>query len=158
MICSVVDCKHTTLVFIKGMCFNHYQKDYEDTHPEYKEKKRRTSKAWALYNKDRAANLHERPKNRFRNFINCAKRRNKEVTISFEEWTSLVMDKFCHYCQGKLPLKGSALDRKDSSGSYNVENVVPCCTSCNSIRGADNITYEEMLYIMPLLKAFRNKI
>jgi hypothetical protein len=89
-------------------------------------------------------------------FSNGAKKRNLCWELTLEQWQNLVIGKTCHYCDGGLPEAGCALDRKDSSVGYTINNVVPCCSECNEIKG-DNLTYEEMVEIAKLLKALRNK-
>jgi len=153
--CSVEGCAHSTTRVIKGMCVNHYQAQYEATHPEYVRKKLASSREWFLNHKELCKSYHKSSKNRFRNFVNCAKRRGLEVSINFEQWVALVIGAVCVYCGGNLPQLGSGVDRKNSALGYVVDNVVPCCTACNQIKGEDNITYAEMLYLMPLLRQFR---
>ena len=156
MNCSIEGCKYKPSRLIKGLCANHYQAQYETTHPDYVNKKQQSSKAWAQSHRELYRSYHKAPKNRFHNFVNCAKRRGLEVSLSFDQWTVVVIERFCEYCGGALPEIGSGVDRKDSAKGYILGNVVPCCTVCNQIKGEDNITYEEMKYLMPLLKKFRN--
>jgi len=58
-----------------------------------------------------------------------AKRRGIEMTLSKEEFESLVFDKHCYYCGSLNQLLG--LDRKNNDIGYHIHNVVPCCSSCN---------------------------
>jgi hypothetical protein len=137
------------------MCFNHYERNYENMHPEYRAKKRVRSRTWHQDNIEREKKIHQQPRYRFNNFVRCAKIRHLEVDIDFQQWSDLVLGKVCTYCGGLLPIQGSAVDRKDSTRGYMPDNVVPCCTICNQVRGHDNISYEEMKYVMPLLVAWR---
>lgn len=154
--CSVPDCKYTTTRMCAGMCFNHYQKVYEETHPDYVARKRITSRAWARKKYATISAYHRQPIYRYKNLIHCARRRELSCTVTFEQWCQLVIDKKCTYCEGFLPPIGSALDRKNSQLGYETENVVACCTACNEIKGEDNISHEEMLYLIPLLMAYRS--
>lgn len=81
-----------------------------------------------------------------------AKRRKLEFTITKEEYSQLRLFR-CIYCGGALPKTGG-IDRMDSRLGYVTGNVVPCCWDCNVIK-RDLLTYDEMRYIMPLLKQFR---
>jgi hypothetical protein len=56
----------------------------------------------------------------------------------------------CHYCGGRLPVYGHSLDRKDNRGKHTANNVVPCCTTCNTKKGAW-WGYEEFLELKPVL-------
>lgn len=132
---------------------------YLRRHPrteEQKQKAREYTKAWILANPDRStANRCQTPKGRWQFFRSKAKSRGIPLELSFEQWTRLAIAAKCHYCGEVIRTTGGSLDRKNSSLGYTEANVVPCCLSCNQIRNDDLISYEEMLYIMPLLQAFR---
>lgn len=70
-------------------------------------------------------------KGKFRTLKSGAKRRGYGVDINFEEYSLLVENKKCHYCNGELSPCGHNLDRIDSTISYTIENCVPCCKACN---------------------------
>ena len=74
-----------------------------------------------------------------------ARYRNYEFKLEREEFKNLVFSN-CHYC-GKPPAKqlyikktinGSiiynGIDRVDNTKGYTINNVVPCCTHCNSCK------------------------
>lgn len=61
-----------------------------------------------------------------------AKSRGIPFTLSKEEFESLVVQP-CTYCGAEEPI---GLDRMNSRGPYSLENVVPACTFCNTLRGA----------------------
>lgn len=65
-----------------------------------------------------------------------AKERGLPWNISKEAYLKL-NTLSCFYCGGPLPEKGTGLDRinNDKNIGYTEDNVVPCCTTCNSIRG-----------------------
>ncbi|PWT75534.1 MAG: hypothetical protein C5B59_08630 [Bacteroidetes bacterium] len=90
-------------------------------------------------------------------FKSKAKKRGIALELSYEEWIAIVNGAPCHYCGHEITSKGSSLDRKNSSLGYTKDNVVPCCVPCNRIRNEDIVSYEEMLYIMPLLLEFRKR-
>lgn len=77
-----------------------------------------------------------------------------EWELTIEQWWGLIDGQVCHYCGGALPESGKALDRKDNTRGYYIDNVVPCCRTCNEIK-LDNLTYEEMLAVSALLKQMR---
>jgi len=60
----------------------------------------------------------------------------------------------CYYCEGKLPVYGTGLDRLNSSKGYENTNVVPCCTACNRVRGAV-LSVDNMLEIKQFLIRWR---
>lgn len=94
--------------------------------------------------------------------------RNKKVpfTLTFEEFKSIISDNNCHYCGDELTYhlhskvwnenksRAHQLDRKDNSRGYEVNNVVPCCWTCNRLK-SDAFTYEEFLLLSPSLKEIK---
>lgn len=101
-----------------------------------------------------------------------AKRKGIEFSLNKEDFKELT-SKNCHYC-GKEPSQSrtrphpvykdksrfngdyiyNGLDRKDVSVGYNLENVVPCCRDCNTIKH-DVLTYDEMIVVMKTLLEYR---
>ncbi len=89
---------------------------------------------------------------RYRNARSTAKRRNKEFTITLEEYTNLVsMD--CYYCNGyfgKVEV-GSGLDRIDSDKGYEPGNCCSCCVICNRLKQAVFTQEETKLAIQAII-------
>lgn len=83
-----------------------------------------------------------------------AQTRNIIWDITFLQWKTLVLNKVCIYCQGKLPKSGCGLDRKDNDIGYLLDNVVPCCGSCNRLK-SDILSFDEMIEVTKLLKKMR---
>jgi hypothetical protein len=79
-------------------------------------------------------------KARFNNLVKGARVRNVDVTITFNEWKSLINNP-CFYCAGELPQTGGGIDRRDSSLGYVEGNCRPCCTVCNIAK--NDLTEEE---------------
>lgn len=74
--------------------------------------------------------------------------------LSREEYYSVIESNACIYDGESLPPTGSGLDRKDNDIGYTLDNVVPCCTRCNTIK-SDYWSYEEMVEIGKLFKELR---
>ena len=91
--------------------------------------------------------------------FNVSKRKalsdKKEWTITLEEFGKL-RDKPCYYCGGKLPETSRGLDRVDNSKGYTLDNVLPCCGGCNTLR-SDVLSVEETKEVVKLLKQLRSK-
>lgn len=83
---------------------------------------------------------------RFSNFKCTARRRGLSVALTVDQYASVIAAGACTYCDGALPVVGSGLDRIDNGRGYSIDNVVPCCTACNSVRG-DRFSHEEMLIL-----------
>ena len=75
----------------------------------------------------------------FRKIIRDVKTRKKDWWLTFEQWEKLAGED-CFYC-GLPPsneyreFKYQGIDRINSKGGYEVDNVLPCCKHCNAIRG-----------------------
>ena len=96
--------------------------------------------------------------------------RNKKVefNISFEDFKKIIENNFCHYCSkelhynkhsrqwGKNLSRAHQLDRKNNSKGYILNNVVPCCWTCNRLK-SNEFTYEEFLLLSPILKQIQLK-
>ena len=91
---------------------------------------------------------------RYRAGKKSAKKRNIKFTITLDEYVSIVGNAICIYCNGPLPETGFSLDRMNNKRGYELDNVVPCCATCNSIKGSF-LSYTEMIIISVTLKAFR---
>lgn len=68
------------------------------------------------------------------------KNRGNDVTVDF---LRSEIQKGCVYC-GDMEKVG--LDRLDNSKGHTRDNVVPCCSSCNSVR-MDHFSFDEMIKI-----------
>ena len=101
---------------------------------------------------------HYNTNRRYKALLNTTKHKRKHLIneLTFHQYESLVRENKCHYCSNPLPLAGYGLDRKDSAKGYNLENCVPCCKDCNSIK-SNKITYTEMIEVVALLKRLRNE-
>ena len=127
---------------------------YNKTHKEQKRAyDQRRSKEKAAY----SAIRNRTPKARFSALRRAALSRNLPFALTMDQHQQLIAGKKCHYCEGPLPTTVGGLDRKNSELGYSIENCVPCCRSCNEIRGHDNISYSEMPIVMGVLRELRSK-
>jgi len=63
-------------------------------------------------------------------------RRNIEFTLTKEEYEDLIY-KPCYLC-GFKNIVGNGLDRQDTSKGYSIDNVLPCCSTCNMMKAFYN--------------------
>ncbi len=110
-------------------------------------------KEWAKGKHNANYERSKLPHNRWKSAQFHAKRRSLEWAIPLSEYLEYVKMR-CHYCDGSLPIRGTGLDRLDNDKGYTIQNVVPCCGSCNKIRG-NNLTQEEMVVAMKAVKELR---
>lgn len=80
----------------------------------------------------------------FRTYQRCAKNRNLEFSINFEEFLKLISNN-CYYCNtsplenkgdqfytyGQGIFRRNGIDRVNNSKGYISENIVTCCKLCN---------------------------
>ena len=94
-------------------------------------------------------------KNPYSMFKRAAKQRGQAISITEEDYLNL-RSRPCFYCDGPLPELGVGLDRLDRHQGYQLDNVVPCCGSCNWLR-EDRYTSEEVRFMVQQVKLFRAK-
>lgn len=128
MKCSIIDC--VTEAAVRGLCRKHYVQEPDIKaaatlyREEHKEEKKVLMSEWI-----------RTPKARYGQVLRQVRIHHRALNISFEEYLIIVSNP-CHYCGGTLPETGSGLDRQDSQLGYVHGNVVPCCASCNTRKGA----------------------
>jgi hypothetical protein len=76
----------------------------------------------------------------YRKYKDRDRLRGGELSIPLEDFARLVSER-CFYCNGidtraisKEKVRLNGLDRVDSSRGYSLDNVVPCCTKCNTMK------------------------
>lgn len=73
-----------------------------------------------------------------------AKKRNKEFNLDYEQYKQIAI-KNCHYCGSKpyekysqvknsKKIKLNGIDRVDAKKGYTIDNCVPCCGICNTMK------------------------
>jgi hypothetical protein len=96
-------------------------------------------------------------------FQKKARKRDKEIELTYEEFLEFTDIPECHYCG--VPVFWTThhtvkfgrkynLDRKDNSVGYVKSNLLVCCYRCNRIK-SDDIPYDEMLQIGQAIKSWR---
>lgn len=87
----------------------------------------------------------------------AAKKRKIAVTLDKYQYENIVANNLCHYCKATLDgYLGSCLDRIDNEKGYDVDNVLPCCPTCNSIRG-DKLTVQETEVAIKAILEYRKR-
>jgi hypothetical protein len=78
---------------------------------------------------------------KYETYRNGATERNLKFTLSEEEFYNIILQK-CFYCgvynKTKIGKCAGGIDRKDSNLDYTIDNCVPCCTTCNFMKGVLN--------------------
>jgi len=67
-------------------------------------------------------------------YIQCAKARNIAFELTKEQFEQLVITA-CYYCGSYNDKEVVGIDRLNSSKNYTLENCVPCCKTCNFMKG-----------------------
>lgn len=161
---NCLQCNNTA--YCKQLCRKHYRTLPENRHREleYREKylrtaghKKRVTK-WNSSEKGKhAINTYQKTiKGRYNFSKYKAKKQNKEFSLTLEQYEQL-LNMPCYYDGiSLLGEYGVGLDRIDNNKGYILQNVLPCCGTCNKIRGA-TVSVAEMLEIAKLLKKLRTK-
>jgi hypothetical protein len=71
------------------------------------------------------------PKGKYDVYRDCAARKNLEFELTLQDFEDN-WNKECHYCGDTIQTIG--FDRIDSSKGYVKNNLVLCCTTCNSMK------------------------
>lgn len=82
-------------------------------------------------------------------YKNNAKNRNIYWGISKEEFSEL-WNLSCHYCGNEIATIG--VDRKDSGIGYLKNNIVPCCSFCNTIK----MDLEYFAFLNQIIKIYKH--
>lgn len=144
--CPICNKNSNEVKFNGFKCKSCYNKDWWSKNPEKR--------------KDYAQNRNPRDiykiEYRFTHAKSTAKQRKKCWDLNLEQYSNFLKKK-CYYCnKSLLNESGIGLDRIDNSKGYVFDNVLPCCGSCNQIRG-DHLTVPEMKLIMKVLIKFRKQ-
>lgn len=105
-------------------------------------------KSCGCYVKDYLISLDRWPA-QYGEYKNESIKRGLSFTLTINDFKSLWSGN-CFYCNtepssklGNTNMKRSGIDRIDSSIGYELRNCVPCCWTCNRMKG--NLTQEEFL-------------
>jgi len=99
------------------------------------------AKKWRDENPEKVLENNEKRKNNidysYKNYKRCANDKNLLFEFTLEEFKELTTQN-CYYC-GELQEKGfNGLDRKFCTDNYVKECCVPCCSTCNYMKGSLN--------------------
>ena len=78
-----------------------------------------------------AARYCKTPSRKYHTYRQSAKSRNIPFELTMDQFMTF-WQKPCHYCTD--PIATIGLDRMDNALGYVMQNVVPCCTSCNKAK------------------------
>lgn len=150
-VCLRIDCGKP--VSARGLCHNHWTQDWRRRNPE---RDKQIAKKWRDTHREQERERQKTPKRRYDAAKGRAKYKNKAFSLTYEQYAALIILP-CHYCDGKLGMvtTSTGLDRIDNSKGYSIDNVLPCCTSCNRTRG-DRFTVDETLKIIQLILKLRS--
>lgn len=119
---------------------------YHDLYIKNKEHRREVNREWKRTSASAKTSREKyQLNNRFRLAVAAAENRKLNWKLTEEQYLSLVEEP-CHYC-GEDVGTGVGLDRIMSKVGYILDNVLPCCGTCNIIKG-DRLTAEEMKVAM----------
>lgn len=78
--------------------------------------------------------FNKTPKGKYLSYKAGARDRGFIFTITLDEFLKF-WNNNCFYCGDKID--GIGLDRVDNNLGYDINNIVPCCTMCNTMKMAE---------------------
>ena len=86
-------------------------------------------------NRDRNYGFEKKinPIGHYREYADSAAKRNLSFYMTIDEFTEIVT-KPCYYCKKYEDNEVIGIDRINSFIGYNIENIVPCCKLCNTMK------------------------
>ena len=125
----------------------------------YKDNKAKTN-LWRDKNPEKEKSRKLTINSRFGSAKNSAATRGKKWDISLEDFKYLITLP-CYYCcnnMGATNNYGSGLDRVNNSIDYQLDNVVPCCKICNSMRNNYLTMAETKIAVQAILEYRKSKV
>ena len=89
-------------------------------------------------------------KQKFTHFKASLKFRDIESSLTYADFVALFKKPECFYCGGV----STGLDRLDNTTRYRLDNCVPCCRTCNCVKG-DMFDYEETFSMVNAIQKVR---
>lgn len=137
-------------------CISLFHKEQYKKHKKYY-----TTKAKQQHdeNKKRGRERHYTVDSRFSYAKSRATKNGKGWHLSLDDYQKLITQS-CHYCSNCLAPKkasGVGLDRIDNTKGYQLDNVLPCCGVCNSIRN-DYLSVKETEIAVSAIVTYRKTI
>ena len=86
---------------------------------------------------------------KYRQYMASANKRSIKFELTVEEFEQILMGT-CVYCGSNAK---TGIDRIDSRDGYNIENVQPCCTTCNMMK----FTHDEDFFLEHIIKIFKHR-
>lgn len=113
----------------------HYTPGYQppDTcqHPQCNNPTRKNSRSRFCHKHRNYSTLQ-----RWKAAAQSARRRRLAFNLGFKKYLRL-LKKGCFYCGANLLMMvGTALDRRNNKHGYSERNSIPCCATCNYVRGS----------------------
>ena len=93
---------------------------YEESNPELLKRRNESIKRFG-----------QTIRGRYIHYKSGAKQRGLEFSLTLEQF-ELFWKKPCYYCGGEIETIG--LDRVDNNIGYTMDNIVPCCITCNNMK------------------------
>ena len=122
-------------------------------HPDdlgYPSDRRRCGQCKKVYNRARSAVYGYTLGTRYGATRAAARKRGLDFTITLAEYKHLVSQPCVYQCTSTSDSGQTlqiGLDRRDSSRGYTIDNVQPCCSRHNNVKG-DWFTHEQMLDVV----------
>jgi len=108
-----------------------------------------------IRNRNYLSEKKQKPQRHYRVYIESACKRNIKFELDLNAFIELV-SKPCYYCEYYSDIEVIGIDRIDSSLGYTPINCVPCCETCNMMKGELSIDAFKQ-HICKLASVFNKK-
>lgn len=123
---------------------NHILLQKKKYNSEHKEERNKYQRGWQKAHRVERRKYDLTPARKLRKAKKNAESRNLSFNLTIEQYVEHFYSKKCHYCADSLTkFNGACMDRKDNALGYFIENLLPCCPTCNGIR-SNKLSVEEM--------------
>ncbi len=133
------ECKHNNDNEKRNLWRKENKEEYHKESKEYYQKVKNSKEL----NDKHLKSLHKHQqsiKGKLTSYKSGAKQRGLEFSLTKEQFESY-WKKPCFYCGDKIETIG--LDRIDNSKGYTLDNIVPCCKTCNNMK--KDLSQEEFI-------------
>ena len=112
------------------------RKHYKKYRKEHLEAYRQSRREYYQKNKDKIKRHKNTPQRKYNKYKWNAERRGIDFNLTFEQFKSF-WQKSCCYCGSEIEAIG--LDRVKNNIGYTIDNVAPCCGTCNRMKMKETV-------------------
>lgn len=147
--CSEYHKMKSGLYGVRTVCKECRKKEKEEYHqrPEVKERSKLNYQKNKHKMRERLNVYYWTLVSQYHQYLKMAKKKNRDFTLTKKE-CEMFFNSNCYYCGDSYV--GLRMDRIDSNVGYQIDNVRPCCWTCNFMKNnlSENEFYEKIKQIL----------